>query len=100
MFSPDLIVVGGGLAGCEAAWQLAERGLKVSLVEQKPARMSPAHTTLASPAPTSRPFPQSSSQSAGWGGGVHALPEMSQRTVPPPKMQPMLLDGSMKCSGP
>jgi methylenetetrahydrofolate--tRNA-(uracil-5-)-methyltransferase len=45
MFSPDFIVVGGGLAGCEAAWQLAERGLKVSLVEQKPARMSPAHTT-------------------------------------------------------
>jgi methylenetetrahydrofolate--tRNA-(uracil-5-)-methyltransferase len=45
MFSSDIVVVGGGLAGCEAAWQLAERGLKVSLVEQKPARMSPAHTT-------------------------------------------------------
>jgi methylenetetrahydrofolate--tRNA-(uracil-5-)-methyltransferase len=38
-------VVGGGLAGCEAAWQLARRGVKVSLVEQKPGRMSPAHTT-------------------------------------------------------
>jgi methylenetetrahydrofolate--tRNA-(uracil-5-)-methyltransferase len=45
MFSPDVTVVGGGLAGCEAAWQLAERGLSVSLVEQKPGRMSPAHTT-------------------------------------------------------
>jgi methylenetetrahydrofolate--tRNA-(uracil-5-)-methyltransferase len=45
MFSPDIIVVGGGLAGCEATWQLAERGLRVSLVEQKPARLSPAHTT-------------------------------------------------------
>jgi methylenetetrahydrofolate--tRNA-(uracil-5-)-methyltransferase len=44
-FSPDVIVVGGGLAGCEAAWQLARRGLRVSLVEQKPGRMSPAHTT-------------------------------------------------------
>lgn len=45
MFAPDVIVIGGGLAGCEAAWQLARRGLRVSVVEQKPARMSPAHTT-------------------------------------------------------
>ncbi len=45
MFSADAIVIGGGLAGCEAAWQLARRGLKVSLIEQKPARISPAHTT-------------------------------------------------------
>jgi methylenetetrahydrofolate--tRNA-(uracil-5-)-methyltransferase len=44
-FTPDATVIGGGLAGCEAAWQLARRGLRVSLVEQKPARMSPAHTT-------------------------------------------------------
>ncbi len=36
-------VIGGGLAGCEAAWQLAERGVDVTLVEQKPARLSPAH---------------------------------------------------------
>src|SRR5688572_30612126 len=45
MFRADATVVGGGLAGCEAAWQLARRGVKVSLVEQKPGRMSPAHTT-------------------------------------------------------
>ncbi|HEY2746150.1 MAG TPA: methylenetetrahydrofolate--tRNA-(uracil(54)-C(5))-methyltransferase (FADH(2)-oxidizing) TrmFO [Polyangia bacterium] len=45
MFTPEAIVIGGGLAGCEAAWQLARRGVRVSLVEQKPARMSPAHTT-------------------------------------------------------
>lgn len=38
-------VIGGGLAGCEAAWQLAERGLRVSLVEMKPHLMSPAHQT-------------------------------------------------------
>jgi len=44
-FEPEAIVIGGGLAGCEAAWQLARRGLNVSLVEQKPARLSPAHTT-------------------------------------------------------
>jgi methylenetetrahydrofolate--tRNA-(uracil-5-)-methyltransferase len=44
-FQSDAIVIGGGLAGCEAAWQLARRGMRVSLVEQKPARLSPAHTT-------------------------------------------------------
>ena len=37
------VVIGAGLAGCEAAWQLAERGIKVTLVEMKPAKMSPAH---------------------------------------------------------
>jgi len=36
-------VIGGGLAGCEAAWQLAERGIQVSLVEMKPEKKSPAH---------------------------------------------------------
>jgi methylenetetrahydrofolate--tRNA-(uracil-5-)-methyltransferase len=45
VFSADVTVIGGGLAGCEAAWQLARRGVRVALVEQKPARMSPAHTT-------------------------------------------------------
>lgn len=37
-------VVGAGLAGCEAAWQLAERGVSVRLCEQKPKVYSPAHT--------------------------------------------------------
>lgn len=36
-------VIGAGLAGCEAAFQLAERGIKVSLVEMKPKKMTPAH---------------------------------------------------------
>ncbi len=45
MFRPDVHVIGGGLAGCEAAWQLAERGLSVALVEMKPAVLSPAHRT-------------------------------------------------------
>ena len=40
---PDVTVVGAGMAGSEAAWQLAEAGLRVALVEMKPAAMSPAH---------------------------------------------------------
>ncbi|HBI55771.1 MAG TPA: methylenetetrahydrofolate--tRNA-(uracil(54)-C(5))-methyltransferase (FADH(2)-oxidizing) TrmFO [Firmicutes bacterium] len=38
-------VVGGGLAGCEAAWQLAARGCKVSLMEMRPHKMTPAHAS-------------------------------------------------------
>jgi methylenetetrahydrofolate--tRNA-(uracil-5-)-methyltransferase len=38
-------VVGGGLAGCEAAWQLAERGIDVVLLEQKPKKRTPAQTS-------------------------------------------------------
>ena len=38
-----MTVVGGGMAGSEAAWQLAEAGLEVALVEMKPCAMSPAH---------------------------------------------------------
>ncbi len=38
-------VIGAGLAGCEAAWQLAERGISVTLCEMKPHKMSPAHTS-------------------------------------------------------
>ena len=36
-------VIGGGLAGCEAAWQLARRGVEVEVTDMKPARRSPAH---------------------------------------------------------
>ncbi len=36
-------VIGGGLAGVEAAWQLAKRGFKVDLYEMKPVKFSPAH---------------------------------------------------------
>jgi methylenetetrahydrofolate--tRNA-(uracil-5-)-methyltransferase len=44
MHDHDLIVVGAGLAGSEAAWQAAERGLAVILYEMRPDRMTPAHT--------------------------------------------------------
>ncbi|MBR5154938.1 MAG: methylenetetrahydrofolate--tRNA-(uracil(54)-C(5))-methyltransferase (FADH(2)-oxidizing) TrmFO, partial [Clostridia bacterium] len=36
-------IIGAGLAGCEAAWQIAERGIKVKLYEMKPKKISPAH---------------------------------------------------------
>lgn len=36
-------VIGGGLAGCEASWQLAQRGIKVNLFEMKPKKYTPAH---------------------------------------------------------
>lgn len=42
---PSLIVIGGGLAGTEAAWQAAERGIDVALYEMRPIRNTPAHTT-------------------------------------------------------
>ena len=42
---PTVTVIGGGLAGCEAAWALAERGVPVRLIEMKPHRRSPAHRT-------------------------------------------------------
>ena len=41
----DLIVIGGGLAGSEAAWQAAQRGLKVRLFEMRPTMQTGAHQT-------------------------------------------------------
>ncbi|MCL2817907.1 MAG: methylenetetrahydrofolate--tRNA-(uracil(54)-C(5))-methyltransferase (FADH(2)-oxidizing) TrmFO [Clostridiales bacterium] len=41
---PELIVIGGGLAGAEAAWQAAERGVEVTLFEMRPGKMTPAHS--------------------------------------------------------
>ena len=38
-------VLGAGLAGCEAAWQIAERGIKVRLYEMKPKKKTPAHSS-------------------------------------------------------
>jgi len=38
-------VIGGGLAGCEAAWQLARQGIEVCLHEMRPIKMTPAHQT-------------------------------------------------------
>ena len=39
------MVIGGGLAGCEAAWQAAQRGVKVSLYEMRPNLQTGAHET-------------------------------------------------------
>lgn len=45
MTRPTVDVVGGGLAGSEAAWQLAELGHEVRLLEMRPERSTPAHQT-------------------------------------------------------
>jgi methylenetetrahydrofolate--tRNA-(uracil-5-)-methyltransferase len=41
----ELNIIGGGLAGSEAAWQAAERGIKVSLFEMRPHVSTPVHHT-------------------------------------------------------
>ncbi len=41
----EVTVVGAGLAGCEAAWQLANRGISVHLLEMKPEKRTPAHAS-------------------------------------------------------
>lgn len=41
----ELTIIGGGLAGCEAAWQAAERGVNVALYEMRPLRKTEAHVT-------------------------------------------------------
>lgn len=43
--SKDLVIVGGGLAGCEAAWQAAELGINVKLYEMRPHKSTGAHRT-------------------------------------------------------
>lgn len=45
MKNEEVLVVGGGLAGSEAAWQLAQAGLRVRLVEMRPTRQTPVHAT-------------------------------------------------------
>lgn len=40
---PEVLVVGAGLAGCEAAWQLVKRSIPVRMVEMRPETMTPAH---------------------------------------------------------
>jgi methylenetetrahydrofolate--tRNA-(uracil-5-)-methyltransferase len=43
--NPKILVVGAGLAGSEAAWQIAKRGIDVILYEMRPEKSTPAHTT-------------------------------------------------------
>lgn len=43
VFTPELTIVGGGLAGTEAAWQAARRGISISLCEMRPVKQTPAH---------------------------------------------------------
>ena len=43
MIDKEVIVIGAGLAGCEAAWQIANSGIAVKLVEMRPFLSTPAH---------------------------------------------------------
>jgi methylenetetrahydrofolate--tRNA-(uracil-5-)-methyltransferase len=43
MTNDSITIIGGGLAGCEAAWQSAQRGVRVKLLEMRPQRQTPAH---------------------------------------------------------
>lgn len=43
---PVVQIIGAGLAGCEAAWQLLKRGIKVRMYEMKPQKFSPAHKNI------------------------------------------------------
>lgn len=45
MAERSLAIIGGGLAGCEAAWQAAGRGCRVTIWDMKPQRFSPAHSS-------------------------------------------------------
>ena len=45
MIDKEVIVIGAGLAGCEAAWQVANSGVKVKLFEMRPHHTTPAHHT-------------------------------------------------------
>ncbi len=45
MTDKDVTVIGAGLAGCEAAWQIANSGVSVKLVEMRPFKSTPAHHT-------------------------------------------------------
>ena len=45
MKTRDIKIIGAGLAGCEAAWQCARRGVAVELYEMRPAKTTPAHQT-------------------------------------------------------
>lgn len=47
MANKDVHIIGGGLAGCEAAWQIARAGLRAVLYEMRPVQSTPAHKTDA-----------------------------------------------------
>ena len=46
MLDKEVIVIGAGLAGSEAAWQVANSGVPVKLVEMRPIKSTPAHLSL------------------------------------------------------
>ncbi len=75
MNNEPIIVIGAGLAGSEAAWQLAHRGIRMRLYEMRPAAATEAHrTTLAGlerPWSNLAPYLTGMVVEAGYGGGTH-----------------------------
>ena len=67
-------VVGAGLAGCEAAWQLAERGIPVRLMEMKPQKMTPLAEALRPALSWLLSSPKSESWSPAQSMGVVCAP--------------------------
>ena len=59
--SRRLTVIGGGLAGCEAAWVAAHAGVDVDLIEMRPLRRTEAHETDRSPS-SSAPTPSATTR--------------------------------------
>ena len=51
---PEVTVIGGGLAGSEAAWQAAELGCSVELWEMRPVKQTPLTTPRTSPSSSAR----------------------------------------------
>ena len=67
MKTEPILVIGGGLAGCEAAWQIAQRGFNVCLYEMRPAIGTPAHKTgLLAEIVCSNSFKSNQEGSAPW----------------------------------
>ncbi len=45
MSDKTITIIGGGLAGCEAAWQIIQRDCNVRIIEMRPGKRSPAHNS-------------------------------------------------------
>ena len=71
-----ITVIGGGLAGCEAAWQAAMQGVPVTLYEMRPARSTAVHKTdqLAELVENLKAVPAPSRGRSGSSGDVAIVP--------------------------
>ncbi len=72
----DIIIIGAGLAGCEAAWQAAREGCRIRLYDMKPLRFSPAHQSAG----LAELVCSNSLRGAGMNNAVGCLKEELRRT--------------------